>query len=183
VSNVKTLKTLTAIAVTVVLLCGLLGCTVASNKQATSTLAPRTDVTPPRITSTPTPGVNATQTATDAEVVGPPEEVGISREEDSQLTPSHPTQVTAQAITGAIVLTWLGTGDDRIEYYQVCRKVADDEDWQLTARVEATGDNRGWYEFRDTATERGITYIYGVSAVDIYGNESTISESSAITSQ
>jgi hypothetical protein len=180
VSNVKTLKTLTAIAVTVVLLCGLSGCIVASNKQAT--LAPRTDVTPPRIAS-PTPGVNATQTAIDAEVVGPSEEVGISREEDSQLTPSHPTQVTARATAGVIVLTWLGTGDDRIEYYQVCRKIADDEDWQLTARVEATGDNRGWHEFRDTATERGITYIYGVSAVDAYGNESTISESPAITSQ
>lgn len=176
-------KILTTTAITIALLCGLWGCTVAPNTQATPTSAPRTDVTPLRITSTPTPGANVTQTATDAEVIGPPEETGISREEDSQLTPSHPTQVTAQAITGAIVLTWLGTGDDRIEYYQVCRKVADDEDWQLTARVEATGDNRGWYEFRDTATERGITYIYGVSAVDAYGNESTISESSAITFQ
>jgi fibronectin type 3 domain-containing protein len=82
-----------------------------------------------------------------------------------------------------IVLTWLGTGDDRIEYYKVYRKIADDEDWQLIARVEATGDNRGWCEFRDTATERGITYIYGVSAVNTYGNKSTISESPAITSQ
>jgi hypothetical protein len=180
VSNVKTLKTLTAIAVTVVLSCGLSGCTVASNKQAT--LAPRTDVTLPRIAS-PTPRVNATQTAIDAEVVGPSEEVGISREEDSLLTPSPPTQVTARATAGVIVLVWLGTGDDRIEYYQVYRKIADDEDWQLIARVEAIGDNRGWYEFRDTSTERGITYIYGVSAVDTYGNESTISESPAITSQ
>lgn len=176
-------KILTTTAITIALLCGLWGCTVAPNMQATPTLAPRTDVTPLRIASTPTPGANVTQTATDAEVIGPSEETGISREEDSQLTPSHPTQVTAQAITGAIVLMWLGTGDDRIEYYQVYRKVAGDEDWQLIARVKATVANRGWYEFKDTVTERGITYIYGVSAVDTYSNESAISESSAITSQ
>ncbi len=176
-------KILTTTAITIALLCGLWGCTVAPNTQVTPTLTPRTDVTPLRITSTPTPGANGTQTATDAEVIGPSEETGISREEDSQLTPSHPTQVTAQATTDTIVLTWLGTGDDRIKYYHVYRKVADDGDWQLIARLEITGDNRGWYEFRDTATEQGITYIYGVSAVDTYGNESAISESSAITSQ
>lgn len=176
-------KILTTTAVTIALLCGLWGCRVAPNTQAIPTLTPHTDVTPMGITSTSTPGINVTQTATESEVIGPPEETGISRDEDSQLTPSHPTQVMVQAITGVIVLTWLGTGDDRIEYYQIYRKVADDEHWQLTARVEATGDNREWYEFRDTATEQGITYIYGVSAIDTYGNESTISESSAITSQ
>lgn len=176
-------KILTTVAITIALFCALWGCTVAPNTQATPTLTPRTGVTPPGLTSTPTPGANVTQTATEAGVIGPSEETGISREEDSQLTPSHPTQVTARAITDTIVVMWLGTGDDRIEYYQVYRKVADDEYWQLTARVEATGDNRGWYEFRDTATEQGITYTYGVSAVDTYGNESTISESSAITFQ
>jgi hypothetical protein len=169
--------------IAIVLLCGVWGCTVTPSTQATPTLVPRTDITPMRIIATPTPGANATQTATDAEVIGSSEETGISREEDSQLTPSHPTQVTAQAITDAIVLTWLGTGDDRIEHYQVYRKVADDKDWQLIAKVESTGDNRGWYEFKDTTIAQGITYIYGVSAVDTYGNESTISESSAITSQ
>lgn len=159
-------KILTTTAITIALLCRLLwGCTVAPNVQVTPTLTPRTDATPPRITTTPTPGA-----------------IGISREEDSQLTPSHPTQVTAQATTDAIVLTWLGTGDDRIRYYQVYRKVTDDGDWQPIAKLEITGDNRGRYEFKDTATEQGITYIYGVSAVDTYGNESTISESPAITS-
>lgn len=173
-------KILTTTVTTIVLLCGLWGCRGAPNIQATPVLTPPADVTPIGIISTPTPGVNVTQT-TESEVIAPPEENGISREEDSQLTPSHPTQVTARAITGAVVLTWLGTGDDRIKRYQVYRKVAGDEDWQLIAKVKATEDNRGWYEFRDAAAERGITYIYGVSAVDTYGNESTISESSAIT--
>jgi len=85
VSNVKTLKTLTAISVTFVLLRGLSGCIVASNKQAT--LSPRTDVTPPSIAS-PTPRVNATQTTIDAEV-------GISREEDTELTTHYEVAVTA----------------------------------------------------------------------------------------
>lgn len=111
------------------------------------------------------------------EVAGPSEETGISREEDSRLTLSHPAQVTVRATTDAIVLAWLGTGDDRVKHYQVYRKVADSEDWQRIAKVEAIGDNKGWYEFRDTAIEQSVAYIYGVSAIDTYGNESAISTS------
>ncbi len=123
---------------------------------------------------------NTHQTITSMELVGRLPDTGITRDEDSQLTPSHPTHVTAQAITDTIVLTWLGTGDDRIEYYHIFRRLANDGNWQFITRVKSTGDNRGWYEFKDTTIEMGIAYIYGVTAVDIYGNESAISESSVV---
>ena len=168
------------VVLTLALTGGFWGCSPAPTAQVTPTLASHTDATPPGITPTPTPEVAATQTTPTAEVIGPLPETGISREGDSALTPSHPAQVKAQAITDAIILTWLGTGDDRIIYYQIYRKTVDGGDWERVTRIESIGDNRGWYEFRDTPRERGIGYIYGVSAIDTYGNESAISESSVI---
>ncbi len=178
---IKKLVRLTALSFLIMLPCGLSGCTIATDTQANHSQTP--PVEPQHLIAAPTSGVNIPQAATDTEVISPQRETGISREEDSQLTPSHPDSLAAQAITGVIVLTWKGTGDDRIEYYQVYRRVADDETWQFIARVKAAGDNRELYEFRDKATERDVTYIYGVSAVDTYGNESEITESSAVTSR
>lgn len=176
----KNFRIVIAIITTLVLVNGLWGCTSIQTTRVTPTTVPHAEATPLIITLTSSPEVTATQTTTSVELTGPSSETGISRDQDSQLTPSHPTQVTAQVITDTIVLTWLGTGDDRIVHYQVFRRVDSDEDWQFITNVESTEDNRGWYEFRDTFVTLGIAYIYGIMAVDTYGNESSISESTII---
>jgi hypothetical protein len=105
---------------------------------------------------------------------------GISIQEDAQLSPSHPTQVQVDAKEDGISLTWLGTGDDRIKYYQVYRKTTD-VDWQTVTQINSEGDNRGSYEYLDRDVQSGVTYIYGVSAINTYGKESPVSESPPIS--
>jgi hypothetical protein len=93
--------------------------------------------------------------------------------------PLAPTQVTVEPTAGAVVMKWRGTGED-VAHYAVHRKTVATAPWQQVATVPAITENTGWYEWSDTTTKSGMTYIYGVSAVNTYGTQSAISESSAI---
>lgn len=108
-------------------------------------------------------------------------EGGITHQEYSQQTPLHPSQLTVDVVEGTVMVRWLGTGEDIIQYYQVYRKTVDDGKWQWISDVEATEDNRGQYEFEDTTTDLEIGYVYGVRALNVYGKESEISVSVVIT--
>jgi len=109
-----------------------------------------------------------------------PAKTGIAREEAAQLIPLHPSQVLVEATAGAIELKWRGTGGDLLKY-EVYRKAYNAEEWQQLTNVATTGDNKRWYEYRDTTIKEDSTYIYGVSAVGIYGKKSLISDSDAVT--
>ncbi len=105
---------------------------------------------------------------------------GISREEDSKLTPLHPSQVTAEISQGNVLLKWLGTGEDVLKHYSIYRKSSDDT-WNFIAKVNPENENRGKYTYYDKKVKMGITYIYGIVAINNYGNQSKISESNSIT--
>lgn len=183
------------LAVTIVLNGGLWGCTVASNQEpnpeitpdasATLHLALLTSTAEASQSSTLEPSIDPPAqliTISTPEVIDPPTETGITLEEASQLMPLHPSQVTVEANEEIVVLKWLGTGEDIIQY-EIYRKTSDVMDWQQLISVIPTEYNSGWYEFRDATTEPGNAYIYGITAIDAYGNESLISESVAITSK
>jgi hypothetical protein len=118
-----------------------------------------------QVTPTPTPATNA----------------DITREDAAKVLPLSPSEVESESITGRIVLRWQGTGE-MINHYNVYRKTPT-EDWHLLGNVQVIGDNTSWYEFTDSTTRLGTTYIYGVTAAGNYGNESLISESSSIAQQ
>lgn len=106
---------------------------------------------------------------------------GITHQEYSQQTPLHPSQITVDITGDSIVVTWLGTGEDIIQHYQVYRKILGTEKWQWLGNIKATEDNKEKYEFKDATISPGISYIYGVKATNIYGKESDMSESPVIT--
>lgn len=79
------------------------------------------------------------------------------------------------------MVSWLGTGEDIVQHYQVYRKTVEDGKWQWISDVGATEDNRGQYEFEDTTIDLGSGYVYGVRAINVYGKASEISVSAVIT--
>jgi hypothetical protein len=109
------------------------------------------------------------------------EEEGITREEAVQILPLPPSQVIVdEKPNHTVILRWRGTGEDIVNYV-LHRRNYNDKNWQQLDRVKAFGDNLGWYEWRDATIKQGVTYIYGVSAVNVYGRESIIAESVAVT--
>jgi hypothetical protein len=93
----------------------------------------------------------------------------------------HPSQLTVEAIERAVIVRWLGTGEDDIQYYQIYRKMSDAREWQWLDNVELVGDNLGKYEFVDTTINPGTSYLYGIKVVNVYGKESAVSESTLVT--
>jgi fibronectin type 3 domain-containing protein len=79
-----------------------------------------------------------------------------------------------------VQLTWQGTGEDIVVYYQIYRRVAGTEDWQPLAQVPSQGDNRGNYQYLDTGAQKGETYEYEVTAIDQYSHESQPSNVASI---
>jgi fibronectin type 3 domain-containing protein len=104
-------------------------------------------------------------------------ENGISMEEDSKLSPLYPNKLSASIQENQIILTWVGTGSDVIEYYKIYRKSVNDDKWEYIDRVNSSEDNRGQYYYRERITAQNFAYEYAVTAVDIYGNESEFSRS------
>jgi hypothetical protein len=175
-------RALAVFSLAIVLLLGLSSCTAPPFAHAPVATTPNVEAPTSSSNFSASPLADNHHPATGGDVSDLSVLTGISREEDAQLTPSHPSQVTARLANGASVLTWLGTGDDRIQYYQLYRRASDSEDWLPISRVEAIEDNRGWYGFTDSAIAQGIAYRYGVSAIDVYGHESAIAETSTIAS-
>lgn len=108
-------------------------------------------------------------------------EGGITHQEYLQQVPLYPSDLTVEVIENSIVLGWLGTGADDIQYYQIYRTTLNTSDWQQLAKIEVVGENEGDYQFVDTAITPRIGYVYGVSAVAVYGKASEISVSAVIT--
>ncbi len=106
---------------------------------------------------------------------------GISVEEAAQLMPLYPTHMSATMKEGVVLVKWRGTGED-VDYYEILRKTSSIKAWVQITRVKAVGDNREWYEWKDSTINSGTPYIYGVRAVNVYGTHSIISESAIIAS-
>jgi hypothetical protein len=136
----------------------------AAVPSAHTPLAPRT-----------TSEAEATLTPAMVAVTSAPIATGITREEAGQLVPLAPAEVTVESAAGAVVVRWLGTGED-LAQYEVYRRAAATEEWQLLGDVKPTGDNKGRYELSDKTAGAAVTNLYGVRAVGLYGKKSEITE-------
>ncbi|MCB0211952.1 MAG: hypothetical protein KDJ52_21605 [Anaerolineae bacterium] len=106
---------------------------------------------------------------------------GLSLEQDSQIMPIPPGQLSVVSRQDCPDLKWSGTGSDIIVSYKIYRRLINTEIWNLIATVAMEGDNLGNYNFCDKTTEDQFSlYEYAVSAEDHYGNESTLSKPAAI---
>ncbi len=81
---------------------------------------------------------------------------------------------------GGVRVTWTGTGEAGIVMYRVYRQEQDADPLPIGS-VNATGDNRGKYEVRDSTAKSPGRYTYYISAVDRSGTEGQLSAPSTIT--
>lgn len=152
-------------------------------------LRPSTELSPqpPQVTHTPTspvPDQQVTSTpkrTVTTRVPTPTPTPGITLEEAAKLIPLAPGSVAVEAIRGAINLKWRGTGESIVQY-EILRKTDSAEAFEPIASVNATEENRGWYEWTDKTTIQATKYIYGVRAINTFNTKSSISESSSIVS-
>ena len=100
---------------------------------------------------------------------------GIRREDDSAIPPIPPSKVRAVPTDNGIEVHWFGTGSDIITLYLIYRRNSDDQEWSSVGKVTATERNRDEYSFLDTGIDIDSLYVYVVTAVDHYGNESDLS--------
>jgi hypothetical protein len=105
----------------------------------------------------------------------PSPQAGISVEMDSMFSPAPPAKVEVIYSEAGVLLTWGSTGTDVDQFYKVYRSKEGDECWQLIGIKPIEGDNKGGYEFEAIITVQTETYIYAITTVDIYGNESDLS--------
>jgi fibronectin type 3 domain-containing protein len=108
-----------------------------------------------------------------------PQQTGISATEATALVPLAPSAVTAQVAATGVRVGWLGTGEDDV-HYVVRRKMVGAQEWAQLTIIAISGDNRGSYAFTDATAERGKSYGYGVVAVNSFGRESEITQSSPV---
>lgn len=122
------------------------------------------------------------QTEAPLEPQSVPSGTGITLKEELQMLPLEPPQVTAQSDASGVLVQWLGNGEYNIRYeiYRQNSNTVHAEDWRIVGAVESRGDNRGRYEWTDTATQPGAMYTYGVNAVNFYGAKSGIAQSMSI---
>lgn len=96
-------------------------------------------------------------------------------EMDSMFPPAPPAKVEAAYSGSRIILIWGGTGTDVDQFYKIYKKEEGDDCWQFIDIVSIEGDNKGAYEFDVLITLQTETYIFAITTVDIYGNESDLS--------
>jgi hypothetical protein len=80
----------------------------------------------------------------------------------SPSVPAAPTQVNCVTESNAIVVRWIVQSNDGAQWYQVMRRPVRDETWYRITLTSARDGVSGQYEFRDTTTQHGVTYLYGV---------------------
>jgi hypothetical protein len=106
---------------------------------------------------------------------------GINIEQDSLIPPIPPAQLTVVSTQDCPELKWQGTGSDIIVSYKIYRRKTNTKTWNLIATVPMIGDNRGGYTFCDKTNDYQLSiYLYAISALDHYGNESALVEPKAI---
>lgn len=84
--------------------------------------------------------------------------------------PAVPQQVTAIYTAGAVDLLWNANTDADLAGYNVYRKIQGGAYARVNPKLLATPI------YHDTSVERGKTYVYAVTAVDLAGNESAKSK-------
>jgi hypothetical protein len=160
------------------LVLALAGCTLTGAPATPATTIARTAA--PRVSSPAAPSNRGNSSGTSEQEVGAPTQNGISREEALLVSPLCPSNVSVTIQDGKAFVRWRGTGED-VSSYEMLRKNSASDLWIQLANVAEIGDNRGWYEWKDTVLKSGDSYIYGIRAINVFGTQSTISESPVVT--
>ncbi len=103
---------------------------------------------------------------------GQPVRDGISSEEARQQKPPHPGRLMTHDGAEGVVLSWPGVGLE-IQTYQIYRTRKRTSRWENLGEVTPTNDRGATYTFHDRSG-RLDDYVYGVTVVDVYGNESDL---------
>ena len=106
----------------------------------------------------------------------PSQQEGLSVEIDSLIPPAPPAFVNSSLSEDGALVTWQGTGTDVDQFYNVYRRGPEQDCWEFLGVELVEGDNRGVYAFNAMITDKQTTYIFGVTTVDIYGNESDLTK-------
>lgn len=184
-------KTIVTFGTGLLLLAGVYGCAPANTPSPAVPTPPAavvSPVPPGAITETPYPPIPTDLPAT----IGTPAagsatpgaaSTGITSEDAGQLLPLAPPWLTVTSLSGIVTLQWPGTGEDLLRY-DVYRKdsparepaLSGAEEWLLLGSVQPGADHRETYQFDDLSAKPGVSYLYGVRAVNVYGKESAIVE-------
>jgi hypothetical protein len=92
---------------------------------------------------------------------------GLTLEEDSKILPAPPGQVSTVFRNSTANIKWEGTRDDTVAFYVVYRKCQNDS-WSAIAKLKATNNNQGVYEFSD---KKEGACKYAISAINLNGKE------------
>ncbi len=99
---------------------------------------------------------------------------------DSLIQPAPPANIAVATTQEGVKLTWQGTGTDVDDFYIVYQLAGGDDCWEIISIVPIEGDNSGVYEFHATLSGQALTHSFGISTVDIYGNESSLSRTATV---
>ncbi len=93
---------------------------------------------------------------------------------DSLIPPAPPAFLNSSLSSDGALLTWQGTGTDVDQLYNLYRRGQERDCWEFIGTEPVEGDNRGIYTFKIMITDKPAAYIFGVTTVDIYANESDL---------
>jgi hypothetical protein len=74
-----------------------------------------------------------------------------------------PFKLAAKVLDEGVVVSWVGTGQENLEY-RVRRRVPPSNDWQALGVVPGGRFARGEFSFVDVTATHGVTYVYGATA-------------------
>ena len=105
----------------------------------------------------------------------------INPQQAAMIKPLPPSRVLVNQINKSVLISWQGTGEDVC--YFVYRKTPVDAEWQSLPILKGVCGNKGNFGYTDTFIQSGVTYIYGVAAVNNYNGKSDITESTPIATR
>lgn len=105
---------------------------------------------------------------------------GLSMSLDSLIPPAPPANIAVATTQEGVKITWQGTGTDVDESYIVYQLAGGDDCWEIISIVPIKGDNTGVYEFHATLSGEALAHSFGISTMDIYGNESSLSITASV---
>jgi hypothetical protein len=106
-----------------------------------------------------------------------PEEPGAK---EAAATVIEPFSAATSCTEAGCSVIWPGPGQN-IPHFNVYRRATSTSIWHLIGRVEVSGQALGEFRFDDHSVTRGMSYQYGVTAVNHYQTESRIVEAAAVT--
>jgi hypothetical protein len=104
------------------------------------------------------------------------------------VVPHAPSQLAVEITAQGFRVTWLGTGaldtgQGAIAYYEISRLERGNQQSQFLAKVEAAGDNTGFYTYDDLTSDTTKVYVYEIVAVNLEGARSARAEIAASNSK